>query len=254
MPQPRSEAPVAIVTGAGRGIGAAIAGRLAEAGFRLLLCSRSDSAAAVAREIGGDAVGVSADVAAPDALARVAEAALSRYGRIDALVNNAGVNHGAAIADMRPEQFDEMYAVNVRGAFLGVQAVLPAMIAQGSGRIVNVASFTGRTPVPGFTAYSATKAAVLSLTRGHALELAEHGITVNAVCPGNVWSDIWASATAGLTAGGDVTAERLFDQAVAATPLGRPQTGADVADAAAFLCSDAARNITGEAIFVTGGM
>jgi NAD(P)-dependent dehydrogenase (short-subunit alcohol dehydrogenase family) len=254
MSQPRSDAPVAIVTGAGRGIGAAIAARLAAAGFRLVLCSRSDSAESVAREIGGDALGLAADVSDPAALTGIVETALARHGRVDALVSNAGVNHGAAIADMGPEQFDEMYAVNVRGVFFGVQAVLPAMVAQGAGRIVNVASFTGRTPVPGFTAYSATKAAVLSLTRGHALELAEHGITVNAVCPGNVWSDIWTSATAGLVGEDGVTAEGLFDRAVAATPLRRPQSGADVAEATAFLCSDAARNITGEAIFVTGGM
>jgi len=246
-----------VVTGAGRGIGASIAEALAREGFDLALSSRSDSAARCADELvshGARAFGLAADASDPASFVELVEAARERYGRVDALVNNAGINHSGSVEEMAPEQFDEMYAVNVRGVFFGVQAVLPALREVGGGAIVNIASFVGRTPVPGFTAYSATKAAVLSLTRGHALELAEQGITVNAVCPGNVWSDIWSGATRGIRDETGKTAEQLFEDAIAATPLRRPQTGADIGAATAFLCSDAARNITGEAIYVTGGI
>ena len=155
---------------------------------------------------------------------------------------------------MTVESFDHIFATNVRGTFFAAQAVAPAMIAQRSGAIVNVASFVARSPVPLFTAYSASKAAVVSLTRGLALELAEHNINVNAVCPGNVRTDIWESSTAELTRTTGVTAQEVFDQTIEKQPFRRPQTGAEVGATVVFLCSEAARNITGEAIYVSGGM
>jgi NAD(P)-dependent dehydrogenase (short-subunit alcohol dehydrogenase family) len=128
------------------------------------------------------------------------------------------------------------------------------MAADRAGKIVNVASVVARSPVPLYTAYSASKAAVLSLTRGLALELAEHNINVNAVCPANIWTDIWETSTRELSAITGKTSQQFFEETVARQPFRRPQTGAEIGAAVVFLCSDAARDITGEALFVTGGL
>jgi NAD(P)-dependent dehydrogenase (short-subunit alcohol dehydrogenase family) len=251
------EGRVAIVTGGGRGIGRAIASSLAEAGCRLALCSRSGTAEEAANELvreGYEAYGQVADVSRPDNVRGFVETVLGRYGRVDILVNNAAVNHSGSVIDMEQTSFDAIFATNVRGVFYAVQAVVPAMIARRYGKIVNVASFVARSPVPLYAAYSASKAAVVSLTRGLALELAEHDINVNAVCPGNVWSDIWESSTVELGRITGKSAQQFFEETVATHPLGRAQRGEDVGAATVFLCSGAARNVTGEALYVTGGL
>lgn len=248
---------VAIVTGAGAGIGRNIATALAEDGCRLALCSRRASAADTAdglRDAGHEAFAETVDVSCPRQLEAFVSTTIERYGQLDILVNNAAVNHSGSVLDMAADRFDEVFATNVGGVFFAIQAGAAAMLRSGGGRIVNIASFVGRTPVPMFTAYSASKAAVLSLTRGLALELAEHDVTVNAVCPGNVWSDIWISSTPELTRMTGRDARQLFDDAVAGQPIPRPQTGDEIAAATVFLCGEAARNITGEAIFVSGGL
>lgn len=248
---------VAIVTGAGRGIGRAIASELGSAGCRLALCSRSESSIAYADELaanGIEAIGASVDVADLEAFGRFVAEVGDAKGTIDILVNNAGVNHSGAVDTMRTEAFDEIFSVNVRGLFYAIQAVLPFMSGQQSGKIVNISSVVARSPVPLYTAYSASKTAVLSLTRGLALELAPHNINVNAVCPANIWSDIWDSSTRELTALTGKSSQEFFEETIARQPFGRPQTGDDVGAAVVFLCSEAARDITGEAIFVTGGL
>lgn len=248
---------VAIVTGAGRGIGRAIASELGSAGCRLALCSRSDESVRYAEELvadGIDAVGASVDVSDIEAFQRFVADVVDREGSIDILVNNAGVNHSGAVASMSTEAFDEIFAVNVRGLFYAIQTVAPYMSERRSGRIVNIASVVARSPVPLYTAYSASKAAVLSLTRGLALELAAHNINVNAVCPANIWSDIWDSSTRELTALTGKTSQEFFEETVARQPFGRPQSGDEIGAAVVFLCSEGARDITGEAIFVTGGL
>jgi NAD(P)-dependent dehydrogenase (short-subunit alcohol dehydrogenase family) len=248
---------VAIVTGAGRGIGRAIAAELGRAGCRLALCSRTESSIAYADELsssGVAAVGSTVDVSDIEAFAQFVHEVADREGKIDVLVNNAGVNHSGSIATMDAESFDAIFSVNVRGLFYAIQSVLPYMSEQRSGKIVNVASVVARSPVPLYSAYSASKAAVVSLTQALALELAPYNLNVNAVCPANIWSDIWESSTKELTAVTGKSAREFFDETVARQPLGRAQTGDQIGAAVAFLCSDAARDITGEALFVTGGL
>jgi NAD(P)-dependent dehydrogenase (short-subunit alcohol dehydrogenase family) len=248
---------VAIVTGGGRGIGRSIAQELGSAGCRLALCSRAGSCVEHAEELsreGIEAVGASVDVSDIEAFRRFAAEVAEREGTIDILVNNAGINHSGSVASMEADAFDEVFAVNVRGLFYAIQAVLPFMVEQRSGKIVNIASVVARSPVPLYTAYSSSKAAVLSLTRGLSLELAAHNINVNAVCPANIWSDIWDSSTRELTAITGKSSQEFFDETIARQPFGRPQTGDEIGAAVVFLCSEAARDITGEAIFVTGGL
>lgn len=248
---------LAVVTGAGRGIGRAIAQELGKAGCRLALCSRSESSKQYAEELrsrGVDATGETIDVADIASFRRYVEELVDREGHIDILVNNAAVNHSGAVASMTPETFDEVFDVNVRGLFYAIQAVLPTMTRRREGKIVNVASVVARSPVPLYSAYSASKAAVVSLTRGLALELAEHNINVNAVCPANIWTDIWETSTRELTAVTGKTSEQFFEETVARQPFGRPQTADEIGAAVVFLCSHAARDITGEALYVTGGL
>ncbi len=248
---------VAIVTGGGRGIGRSIATYLGEAGCRLALCSRGSSAIRAAEELaeqGVEAFGRTADISRPEESRALVAEVLARYGRLHILVNNAAINHSGTVASMSQEHFDEIFATNVRGLFFAVQAVLDEMAGRHSGRIVNVASFVARSPTPLYTAYAASKAAVLSLTRGMALELAEHDINVNAVCPGNVWSDIWETSTAELSAITGKSARDFFTETIARQPLPRPQTGEDIGAAVVYLCSESSRNITGEAIYISGGL
>ena len=162
-------AKVAIVTGAGSGIGRDLATALAEQGCRLALCARGNSAAETAAQLqdaGFETFAEALDVSAPEQFQAFVNKTLERYGRLDVLVNNAGINHSAPALTMSVEHFDEVFATNVRGLFFASQASAAAMIDSGGGRIVNIASFVGRTPVPLFTAYSASKAAVLSLRAG----------------------------------------------------------------------------------------
>jgi NAD(P)-dependent dehydrogenase (short-subunit alcohol dehydrogenase family) len=247
---------VALVTGGGRGIGAGIAVALASAGFRLVLCGRGDAATTTAAELvraGHEAHAVRADVADEPAVARLVEAAVEHFGRLDALVNNAGVNHAGGVLDLEPARFDELFAVNVRGAYLCTRAAAPHLAGDG-GAIVNVGSWVARTPAPGFGVYSVTKAALVALTRATATELAPLGITVNAVCPGNVWSDIWEAATPELQSATGKSARALFEAAVDAQPVKRGQTPTEIGEVAAWLCGPAARSITGEALYVSGGI
>jgi NAD(P)-dependent dehydrogenase (short-subunit alcohol dehydrogenase family) len=248
---------VALITGATKGIGYGIALALADAGYAVGLCARSEEVEAVAqqfRDRGANAYGWRADMADTAAVHRFVDGATDHFGHVDVLVNNAGLNRASPIMDVDPDDIDAMFETNVRGAFVAVQAAGRHMIGQGGGRIVNIASFVAQSPAPGFVAYSATKAALLALTRGAALELSDSGVTVNAVSPGNVWTEIWESSTADTPLREARTARELFDETVATQPIKRGVTPEEVAHAVLFLCSNRAGSITGENIVVASGL
>ena len=248
---------VALVTGASRGIGRAVAETLAAAGYAVGLCARSEGVDAVAeslRDSGARARAWRVDAADTEAVRSFVGEAAAHFGRVDVLVNNAGLNRAGALSETDPDDLDAMFRVNVRGTFVAMQAAAEHMVRQGGGRIVNVASWVARSPAPGFLGYSASKAAVMSLTRGAALELAGAGVTVNAVSPGNVWTDIWESSSSGASFRGDRTARELFESAVLEQPIKRGVTVEEVARTVLFLCSAGAGSITGEALVIASGL
>jgi 3-oxoacyl-[acyl-carrier protein] reductase len=237
----------AIITGGSRGIGRGIASVFVEAGMSVLLTARDEDGArqAVAelRSDGGEASYLVADVADPEAGEVLARTALDRYGRIDVLCCNAGVFPQASLREMTASDVDGIVAVNLRGTILSVRACLPAMEKARWGRIVLTSSITGPlTGHPGWSHYGATKAAQLGFMRTAAIELAPHGITINAVLPGNI-------ATEGL---GDVS-DDYADQVLQTIPLGRLGTVREVAAAALFLATEEAGYITGQTLVVDGG-
>lgn len=238
---------VAIVTGASRGIGRAIALRLAEAGADLLLHgSRLEGPQAVAAELEASGVRVIAfagDVADPGIASEAAARAAERFGRVDILVNNAGMNARSPTLDMDLSDWQRVLDVNLNGTLHFCRAVLPGMIARRSGVIVNVSSSTAKTAHRNASpAYGASKAAVNYLTMHLALEMARHGIRVNAVCPGPVELD--------MTRQWDDEYRR---QALARVPIGRLGTPREIADAVLFLASDMSGFLTGETINANGG-
>lgn len=248
---------IALVTGASRGIGRTIAEALAEAGYALGVCARSSEVDAVGESLrasGFRARSWRVDLAETEAVRAFVDEAAEHFGRVDVLVNNAGLNRAGSLGEADPSDLDLMFDVNVRGTFVAMQAASAHMAKQGGGRIVNIASWVARSPAPGFLAYSASKAALMSLTRGASLELAGTGVTVNAVSPGNVWTDIWESCSAGASFRGERTARELFESAVLEQPIKRGVTAEEVAHAVLFLCSAGAASITGEAIVIASGL
>jgi 3-oxoacyl-[acyl-carrier protein] reductase len=246
----RGDGKVAVVTGAGSagGIGFAAAGRLASDGWRVVVTSTTDRIHARVRDLalrGAEAGGVVADLVDPRGARAVAAFALERFGRIDALVNNAGMGRVGApelvkpFARFTPEEWRAGIDANLTTAVNAIQAMLPALRRAGRGRIVNVSSTTGPLVAnPGESPYAAAKAALVGLTHTLALELARAGITVNAVAPG------WIATDA------STPAER---RAALRTPPGRAGTPAEVAHAIAFLVSDGASYVNGETLVVDGG-
>jgi NAD(P)-dependent dehydrogenase (short-subunit alcohol dehydrogenase family) len=244
---------VAIVTGAGMGLGEAIARRLAEEGAHLACVDvrpgPNDAVVDAIRSAGGEAISLEADVAAAADTRRVADATVERFGRIDVLVNNAGVLPSReTVLDTTEADWDETLRVNVKGVFLMSKAVLPAMIAQGGGAVVNLSSITGVVGLPVRPAYSASKGAVAILTKQMAVDFGRHGVRVNALSPSFVITSINRAMFDRMRAEG-APWERLLDQHLLRR-LGEPR---DVADAALFLASDEARWITGVVLPVDGG-
>lgn len=241
----------AIVTGASRGIGRAIALGLAERGYDLALTDigpQQGALAAVADEIaerGRRCVTITADVSNPEDCRRSAAEAVRGLGHVDALVNNAGILKLASIEELTPEIWDTTFAVNARGVFQMTQALIPHMRERRYGRIVNIASLAARTGGPGQSHYAASKSAVVGFTRVSSMELGQHGITVNAVCPGIIQTEM------GMNNLRDPERVAYFEKVTDLHRLGNPE---DVVGPVAFFASDDSAFVTGQALNVDGGI
>jgi len=248
---------VALITGAGGGIGRATAERLAGEGASLLLADIAEAALAesaeAARQGGARVVAAAADVTRPEDFDALVARAERELGGLDFLVNNAGIEGVVAPIESYPlDVFDRVLAVNVRGVFLGMRAAAPALRRRGGGAIVNLASVAGVTGDPNLSAYIASKHAVIGLTRSGALAFGKDGVRVNAVAPSPVETRMMRSLEAGM--GGPQGAEMVRKLVSERIPLGRYAEPAEVAALIAFLGSDEARFITGSIYTIDGGM
>ena len=245
---------IAVVTGAGRGIGATIAGALAAAGAGIALIGRDEARLKQqADSLSADTLAVSADVTDPDSVRAAFEAIRKRFLRIDILVNNAGQAGSAPFARIDLELWNRMLAVNLTGTFLCTREVLPAMLKQDYARVVNVASSAGLVGYPYVAAYCAAKHGVIGLTRSLALEAAKSALTVNAVCPGYTETDIVQDTIANIVAKTGKSEAEARGALTSLNPQGRLVAPEEVANAVLWLCVPGSEAITGQAINVAGG-
>ncbi len=238
----------AIVTGGSRGIGRAVAVRLAKDGMNLVINYRGNSAAAeeterLCRELGAEVLLVQGDVSRAEDCEKLAAQAKEAFGRVDVLVNNAGITRDGLLARMTEEDFRAVLDVNLVGPWNMMKAVNRIMMKQRYGRIVNLSSVTGLMGNMGQTNYAAAKAGILGMTKSYAREVASRGITVNAVAPGFIDTDMT-----------EALPEGAKDKIITGIPMGRTGKPEDVAEAVAFLASEQAGYITGEVLRVDGGM
>jgi len=238
---------VALVTGASRGIGAAIAKRLAKDGFRVVVnyAGNTDKAEAVVREIkeaGGEALAIQANVAEADAVKQMIKQTIDAFGQLDCVVNNAGITRDGLLMRMKEADFDAVVDTNLKGAFLVTQAATRPLLKT-SGRIINIASVVGISGNPGQANYVAAKAGLIGLTKSVARELASKGVTVNAICPGFIETDMTDELT-----------EEQRNLSLGQIPLKRFGQTDDIASLVSFIASDEARYITGQTLAVDGGM
>lgn len=238
----------AIVTGGSRGIGRAVAVRLAKDGMNLVINYRGNSAAAeeterLCRELGAEVLLVQGDVSRAEDCEKLAAQAKEAFGRVDVLVNNAGITRDGLLARMTEEDFRAVLDVNLVGPWNMIKAVNRIMMKQRYGRIVNLSSVTGLMGNMGQTNYAAAKAGILGMTKSYAREVAGRGITVNAVAPGFIDTDMT-----------EAMPEGAKDKIITGIPMGRTGKPEDVAEAVAFLASEQAGYITGEVLRVDGGM
>lgn len=238
----------AIVTGGSRGIGRAVAVRLAKDGMNLVINYRGNSAAAeeterMCRELGAEVLLVQGDVSRAEDCEKLAAQAKEAFGRVDVLVNNAGITRDGLLARMTEEEFRAVLDVNLVGPWNMMKAVNRIMMKQRYGRIVNLSSVTGLMGNMGQTNYAAAKSGILGMTKSYAREVASRGITVNAVAPGFIDTDMT-----------EAMPEGAKDKIITGIPMGRTGKPEDVAEAVAFLASEQAGYITGEVLRVDGGM
>lgn len=252
MPEKKIEGPgCALVTGSARGIGAAIVRALAAAGHNVVINHASEGSAAAAAQLadavrsehGVEALVVKADVSSFDDAARLVDASIERFGHIDVLVNNAGITRDTLLMRMKEEQFDQVIATDLKGVFNVCRQAAGPMAKQRCGRIVNIGSLSGILGQAGQANYSAAKAGVIGFTKALARELAGRGVTVNAVAPGFIETDMTADMN-----------QKVLDDMSKQIPLKRIGAPQDVAAAVAFLASDQAAYITGQVLQVDGGL
>jgi NAD(P)-dependent dehydrogenase (short-subunit alcohol dehydrogenase family) len=244
----------ALVTGAGRGIGAAIAARLVAEGARVTLLSRTQAELdAVATHLGAAAQALKTDVAQAEETRRAFEQAAVSFGPIDILVNNAGQARSGLLHKAPDELWHQMLAVNLTGVYHGIRAALPGMLERGFGRIVNIASTSGLRGYPYVAAYCAAKHGVIGLTRALALEVAQRHVTVNAVCPGFTDTAVVEDTIANIRKVTGRSAEAAREALTRTNPQGRLIEPAEVAHAVAWLCLPGSESVTGQSIAVAGG-
>ena len=250
---------VAIVTGAGQGIGRACAIKLAEAGAHIVSADiNGDNAAATAKavdELGRRSLVVTADLGDVKEIGRMIEETMAEFGRIDIIVNNAGVTRRAYIMDLTEEDWDRIDRVNAKGVFFCMQRAAAEMIKQRSGRIINIASIAGK----GFhgtsnAIYAGTKGAVLAMTKTAAQQLGQHNINVNSICPGITRTEIYKGIVEVDAAKTGKSVEEVEAAAVATVPIRRANEPEDIGDMAVFLASPRSRNITGQSFNIDGGL
>ncbi|MFD2925490.1 3-oxoacyl-[acyl-carrier-protein] reductase [Halobacillus naozhouensis] len=239
---------VALVTGASRGIGRAIALELAQNGAKVAVnyAGSEDRAEAVIQEIkdnGGEAIKIQANVSQADDVSRMVKTVVEEFGRLDILVNNAGITKDNLLMRMKEQEFDDVIDTNLKGVFMCTKGVTRQMMKQKFGRIINISSIVGVSGNPGQANYVAAKAGVIGLTKSNAKELASRNITVNAVAPGYITTDMTDQLT-----------DEQREQMLALIPLNRLGGGEDVARAVRFLASGDAAYITGQTLHIDGGM
>ncbi|WP_436860677.1 3-oxoacyl-[acyl-carrier-protein] reductase [Staphylococcus caeli] len=238
----------ALVTGASRGIGRSIAIQLAEEGYNVAVnyAGNKEKAEAVVEEIkakGVESFAIQANVADGDEVKAMIKEVVSQFGSVDVLVNNAGITRDNLLMRMKEQEWDDVIDTNLKGVFNCIQKVTPQMLRQKSGSIINLSSVVGAVGNPGQANYVATKAGVIGLTKSVAKELASRNITVNAVAPGFIVSDMT-----------DALSDELKDKMLEQIPLAKFGEDADIANTVAFLASEKAKYITGQTIHVNGGM
>ena len=251
---------IALVTGAGRGMGRAISLQLAEAGANIAVsdidASTAEDTAVAVKQLGRESIAVPADMGDLNDIDRMVRQAKDAFGRIDIVVNNAGVTKYLDIMDVEEEDWDRIHRVNAKGVFFCMQRVAQELIAQGQGgRIINIASIAGK----GYSgtsnaAYAASKGAVISMTQIAAHQLGRYDINVNAICPGSTLTPMAVEIMAGRVGSSGQSMRELEEARDARIPIGRPNDPDDIAAMAVFLAGPGGRNITGQAINVDGGL
>ena len=249
---------VVMITGAANGIGEACALRFAEEGARVVCLDieevANEETAVSCQNLGAEAIGLHCDVTKKGAVETAVAITMKKWGRIDTLVGSAGIYTGSPLADVSIQQWQHTISTNLTGVFLTNQAVVPIMMAQKSGSIINLSSMAGKTSWVASAEYSASKSGVIGLTRSVAMELAPYGATANAVCPGNTLTDMVRGVAAKVGGLDGLTGEEWLQMRANDCPMQRLAEPWEIAGVVAFLASQDARYLTGQGIEVDGGM